>query len=634
MICSLGAPELFKIFFRRRFHIRAMDFQSERSDPNGQQVMGAQFTGATPRPREPGTEMMEGEVNGPDYGAQRASPPRLPNGVSGARHGSPTGVEIESLPYSPMVSSGARELQAFSGEAWPAQPASVEGPRPGDGRTAEATPTALRWMHRLGDFLKSHASMETLTSVTRQQIVGQGSSGSGFVVHQQVHHTTSQPGTPTAPPMTSSTTAQLSAENNPPLFGRSARRAMEAWAQQAPLLYPAQRRDTATDGGSSGSIPRELVEEEVKRQVEQALRSQQQGMSDLQEENRRLREQLVAGSHPVPERDRAYNSSHPVPERDRALTSSQSVPERDRAYNSSHPVPERDRALTSSQSVPERDRAYNSSQSVPERDRAYNSSQSVPERDRAYNSSQSVPERDRAYSSSLSVPECDRAYSSSHPVPERDRAYSSSLSVPERDRAYSSSHPVPERDRAYSSSHPVPERRSLFDDGLPHSGSLPTFVPYQEGVTGGDSRVKSALLQEPRERPSRSVSWERRQSPSRSPTRQPSPRVRAGSVSAGVRGRFLRGGAGDLLQGLSDGDIGGVEPTEAAYRPSQSSLGATFGDYEWGVAPQVWDLDLRVEEVQVKIQLMEGPGLRPRNAIETGASLWGRRHLARHRWTC
>ena len=549
-----------------------MDFQSERSDPNGQQVMGAQFTGATPRPREPGTEMMEGEVNGPDYGAQRASPPRLPNGVSGARHGSPTGVEIESLPYSPMVSSGARELQAFSGEAWPAQPASVKGPRPDDGRTAEATPTALRWMHRLGDFLKSHASMETLTSVTRQQIVGQGSSGSGFVVHQQVHHTTSQPGTPTAPPMTSSTTAQLSAENNPPLFGRSARRAMEAWAQQAPLLYPAQRRDTATDGGSSGSIPRELVEEEVKRQVEQALRSQQQGMSDLQEENRRLREQLVAGSQSVPERDRALTSSQPVPERDRALTSSQPVPERDRALTSSQPVPERDRALTSSQSVPECDRAYNSSQSVPERDRAYHSSHPVPERDRAYHSSHPVPER-------------DRAYHSSHPVPERDRAYNSSLSVPERDRAYSSSHPVPERDRAYSSSHPVPERRSLFDDGLLHSGSLPTFVPYQEGVTGGDSRVKSALLQEPRERPSRSVSWERRQSPSRSPTRQPSPRVRAGSVSAGVRGRFLRGGAGDLLQGLSDGDIGGAEPTEAAYRPSQSSLGATFGDYEWGCPP-------------------------------------------------
>ena len=37
LIRSLGAPELFKIFFRRRFHIRAMDFQSERSDPNGQQ---------------------------------------------------------------------------------------------------------------------------------------------------------------------------------------------------------------------------------------------------------------------------------------------------------------------------------------------------------------------------------------------------------------------------------------------------------------------------------------------------------------------------------------------------------------------------------------------------------------------
>ena len=365
-----------------------MDFQSERSDPNGQQVMGAQSTGAAPRPREPGTETMEGEVNGPDYGAQRVFPPRLPNGVSGAGHGSPVGVEIESLPYSPMVSAGARERQAFSGEAWPAQPANVEDPRPDGGRTVESAPAALRWMHRLGDFLKSHASMETLMSVTRQQIVGQGSNGSGFVVPQQVHHTASQPGTPTAqPPIAFSATVQLSAESNPPLFGRSARRAMEAWAQQAPLLYPAQRRDATTDGSSSGSIPRELVEEEVKRQVEQALKSQQRGMSELQEENRRLREQLEAGVQSVPEHDRAYNSSHPVPERDRAYNNSQSVPERDRAYSNSQSVPERDRAYSNSQSVPERDRAYNSSQSVPERDWAYNNSQSVPERDRAYNSS-------------------------------------------------------------------------------------------------------------------------------------------------------------------------------------------------------------------------------------------------------
>ena len=289
-----------------------MDSRTEQHDPDGQQVMGAQSTGAAPRPREPGTETMEGEANGPDYGAQRVFPPRLPNGVPGAGHGSPVGVEIESLPSSPMVNAGARERQAFSGEAWPAQPASVEDPRPDGGRTVESTPAALRWMHRLGDFLKSHTSMETLTSVTRQQIVGQGSNGSGFLVHQQVHHTASRPGTPTAsPPIASSAAVQLSAESNPPLFGRSASRAMEAWAQQAPLLYPAQRRDAATDGGSSGSIPRELVEEEVKRQVEQALKSQQRGMNDLQEENRRLREQLEAGTLSVPERDRAYTSSSP-----------------------------------------------------------------------------------------------------------------------------------------------------------------------------------------------------------------------------------------------------------------------------------------------------------------------------------
>ena len=76
---------------------------------------------------------------------------------------------------------------------------------------------------------------------------------------------------------------------------------MEAWAQQAPLLYPAQRRATATDEGSSGSIPREM-EEEVKCQVEQALRDQHRGgMSELQDENRRLKEQLQSGMRAVPE---------------------------------------------------------------------------------------------------------------------------------------------------------------------------------------------------------------------------------------------------------------------------------------------------------------------------------------------
>ena len=40
-----------------------------------------------------------------------------------------------------------------------------------------------------------------------------------------------------------------------------------------------------------------------------------------------------------------------------------------------------------------------------------------------------------------------------------------------------------------------------------------------------------------------------------------------------------RGGHGDLRHGLSDGDIGGVRPTEAAYRSGPPMEAATFGDY-------------------------------------------------------
>ena len=336
------------------------------------------------------------------------------------------------------------------------------------------------------------------------------------------------------------------------------------------------------------------MEEEVRRQVQQALSVQQRNVSELQEENKRLREQLRCSTHPVPERDRAPTSSHPVPERDRAYTSSHPVPERDRAYTGSHPVPERDRAYTSSHPVPERDRAYTGSHPVPERDRAYNSGQAVPERDRAYNSSQAVPERDRAYNSSQAVPERDRAYNSSQAVPERDRAYNSSQAVPERDRAYSSSQAVPER-----------EVLSEGNGDVSRGGSLPTFVPYQEGEVGRGDYPRSGFSPSITERAPRVASQDRRTThASRSPTRvaSQSPRLRAGSVSASARGRYLRGGVGELLQSLSDGDIGSVQPTEAAYRPTQTHLGVTFGDYDLSRPPGLELSDQSVRRERARLE--------------------------------
>ena len=64
---------------------------------------------------------------------------------------------------------------------------------------------------------------------------------------------------------------------------------MDGWRLRAPLLHGPQPERPATDPGSSASIPREVVQEEVRRQVQEALESQRRHMQELIEENRRLR---------------------------------------------------------------------------------------------------------------------------------------------------------------------------------------------------------------------------------------------------------------------------------------------------------------------------------------------------------
>eukprot|EP00439_Symbiodinium_sp_Y106_P048927 s3665_g6.t1 len=262
---------------------------------DGQQVMTAQVTQDAPQ-RGVGMATMEGEAAGPDYEAREQGRPLLPNGVTGASPMSTrTADEIESLPYSPSVLQPREPRQAFSSEAWPARPQGQEAAR------TDGFPAALGWVRRLGDFLKAHTSVETLTTMTRQQIVQNPTTqGGGFVLQeqQQVQRTA----TPTASggAYGFGTAPQ---EQNAPLFGRAAARRMEEWVQNAPLLYPQTSRPVATDDASSGSIPREVVEEEVRRQVQQALKEQQRGMQELKEENRRLRDQLTleGGSQEEPD---------------------------------------------------------------------------------------------------------------------------------------------------------------------------------------------------------------------------------------------------------------------------------------------------------------------------------------------
>ena len=242
--------------------------------------MTAQLTEATPPSRGVGQSTLEGESQGPDYGRQRFQPPQLPNGVARASPTSSarTAAGIESLPYSPQMDSATRPTQAFFQEAWPAQPQGADVGS-SDSRGAEGVPAAIRWMHRLGDFLRSHSVMETFTTMTRQRMVTPAAGGGSFILQKQrVQRTTSPPASRSGIHVEEATseragTEQFPGNENPPLFGRSAARRMEDWANQAPLLHGPPSRPTIRDDVSSNSIPHEVVEEEVRRQVQLALQS-------------------------------------------------------------------------------------------------------------------------------------------------------------------------------------------------------------------------------------------------------------------------------------------------------------------------------------------------------------------------
>ncbi|OLQ09932.1 Copia protein [Symbiodinium microadriaticum] len=272
-----------------------------------QQVMSSQSTTAQqPRP----AEQLEGETSGPNYRELRPpglgqAAPRLPNGVPprAVEGASPT-AEMESLPYSPtrvdeMRAQGGRNAAtrspsqpALLQEVWPTQPDALVESR-------GVPPAPLMWMSRLADFLRtqvqgSSGSVETRTTLTRHQVMGGTANNGGVVLqHEQVRHTTSQPTSQAPSPMVrGSQPAEQS--RDPPLFGSAARRIMESWPQRAPLLYGQPGQGAGTDADSSGSIPREMVQEEVKRQVTEALDSQRQAMQQLMDENHRLRSEIAA----------------------------------------------------------------------------------------------------------------------------------------------------------------------------------------------------------------------------------------------------------------------------------------------------------------------------------------------------
>ncbi|CAE7289297.1 GIP, partial [Symbiodinium sp. CCMP2592] len=293
--------------------------------PDGQQVMIAQVRDATlqePRP-------LEGETHGPNYDRGPHPPQQLPNGVPHRPLGaSPTAEsDLAAFAYSPSaerheMGGGDRDCAprgpapAFYQEALPAQPErlGMAGPVEPAGQMRSfggASAATMNWMTRLGDFLRTQVQggMETRTTMTRQQVVGSRELGGLVVQQEQLQHTTSQPASPhnrlyPAAPSSPFRDDMGEGEQDPPLFGVGARRVMESWAQRAPLLHGGQRtqQGPGTDAGSTGSIPREVVQEEVRRQVQEALEGQRRSLERLQEENRLLKDEMRSregiGLHP------------------------------------------------------------------------------------------------------------------------------------------------------------------------------------------------------------------------------------------------------------------------------------------------------------------------------------------------
>ena len=338
----------------------------------------------------------------------------LPNGVD-RPEASPQ--SMQSLPWSPSMTRpgggyGAIEQAAEQRPEPPRLPVESSAGSGLDVRTPlgahsgglgspSATaewPPALRWMGRLNEFLqRATGPVETFTALTRQQLSG---SREGLVVQQE--HTYRRH---TASPLHATDARQQQA-------AAATSTVAPGWATQAPLLHgsPSMAQQEGSDRASSTSIPREMVQEEVRRQVMEAMRMQTAQMEELRRENELLRAgQALEGEQNGPRGDRVLVMQADVPQGDRALGLQLTVPKGDRASLVQQSVPQGDRALGAQQSVSPGDRAFSMQPSVPQGDRALDVQYSVPPGDRALGAQHSVPPGDRALGEQQSVPPGDGA---------------------------------------------------------------------------------------------------------------------------------------------------------------------------------------------------------------------------------
>ena len=570
-----------------------------------QQVMHAQTASTTP---QHAGLLLEGETAGPNYqgpdGGEARPQAVLPNGVPPpavpARRTMSDLVEMESLRYSPAASPGAAASEqgqpvvpgpAFFTEAWPAQPEPVRETRP-----PALSASGFSWVARLGEFLRTHVpgGVETRTTLTRQ-VLGQGTEGGGVMVRQEhVQHTMSQPTSPTSrqlPTFVPEAGMQPQTAEQPPgrdgdlpLFGPNARRVMESWMQRAPLLYPqGQTGGPGTDPGSSASIPRELVQEEVRRQVREALEGQRRSLEDLREENRLLRNEMGLRSvraaslqqdgSTAPSRREYFDYRPGLYEGDPAEV--RSGPEESRGH----------RAFAYSQDLPGgHPPEVRASPEESRRHRAYTQPGSGPVPEGHPAEVRTSPEESRGH----------RAYTQpgSGPVPEGHPA--EVRTSPEESRGHrayiqTGSGVVPE-------GHP-PEVRASPEESRGHrayiqqsTGAVPGGHPHEvraspevsRGQHGRDDERRRSSSQGRAEGPR---GWQFGQSVSRPPRtssvdRKSSPLARTGLRSYSPFRQ--RGDADELrdprIRGERHGGLG-LPPVDAPYRPPGFRDSRTYGDY-------------------------------------------------------
>ena len=571
-----------KILLLRRRRLVAIHPANSEDPMRDQQVMLAQDAG-------PG--ILEGEDRGPDYARDQ-----MPNGVDRQVRLDPSPISLESLQWgSPVNLQGPVGAPASSAEAATLQ---LPVPRPTEetsgleepGANSRATtstggmgewPPALGWMSRLNDFFQRAAtgSVEMITTHASQQVTG--SRDGGLMVQQRTYRTQQA----VSPPRRGGPQELPQRERplDPPLFGAEAQRAMEEWPLQAPLLHGQPRPPVAvtegSDRASSTSIPRELVQEEVKRQVVEAMRAQNEHLERLQRENEVLR----AMQMPPPglsqgrlhqgqimnEEDRALGQA--LPQGDRAL--GQALPQGDRALGPA--LPQGDRAL--GPALPQGDRALGPA--LPQGDRALGPA--LPQGDRALG--QALPQGDRALGQAL--PQGDRVLgqygvSQDEDLPGQHEARPGGVRFDEYAR---------EGDPA-ERAHPF--RGLLQGDAVRASSSLvPPPQPSPTGPTRGDYGARAART--------RSNSRERRaQEIPKAP--QPPPRPRASTPSPTSPLETLVAGMAQiqqvLLKGKDNNDSSEYDPSKAVAEfpklpdNSPESGAIDFQDWLYLVEQQVGSL--------------------------------------------